>query len=317
MSPERGEWGPQDLGPEELWSHYLVIESAVRRVLGQGKDPDALESFTATVAEHEMHGLAAATAVTACSLFELASLEQRRPATIVALMSRVVPWRDPVGVVVHAILSAWVHRNHAQALAWIQLELAEGRCSAVARALGERLVFCLESAGLLSGMSAEERALAFAGRFFTALEADMHGRGRMDVAEGGGTYPAIGWPNFPGWSSSCRRWQRADGRVVWGWSGGRDLAPSTSSTANWRNCSAPVSVSDDSGKPARTIRGCLIIYCRRAPQARTSGGARGMSGTSSSTWLGGTWPVTWESAHMRPTPTEPSGTSTISQSGAL
>ena len=214
MSGDLRTWALRTLVP--LSRHRV----AVRRVLGQGKDPDALESFTATVAEHEMHGLAAATAVTACSLFELASLEQRRPATIVALMSRVVPWRDPVGVVVHAILSAWVHRNHAQALAWIQLELAEGRCSAVARALGERLVFVWSPLGCSPGCRPKSVRSHLPAASLPLLRQTCMGVVGWTWRKAVERTRRLGGLTTPAGAPSCRRWQRADGRVVWGWSGG-------------------------------------------------------------------------------------------------
>lgn len=157
-----------DLGSARRRLDYGAIEASARRLMAQGGEGDVIDDFTAEVSALGLDGLLALSALTAGSVLELAELEGQRPGTIVAQMSRVTPWRDEVGVVVHAILSAWVSMNPRQAVAWLEKEGSAGRSGHVVRSMAERLTFCVGSAALLSGMSIPARADQFADRFFAA-----------------------------------------------------------------------------------------------------------------------------------------------------
>jgi hypothetical protein len=165
---DRQPWGSDYLGSARRPPDDRVIEASARRLMAQAGDGDVIDEVTAEVAALGLDGLMALSALTAYSVIELAEVEGRRPASIVAQMSRVTPWRDEVGVVVHAVLSAWVSLNPPQAVIWLEREVRAGRSIPVVRSLAERLTFCIGSAAIFSGMSPSARADQFADRFFGA-----------------------------------------------------------------------------------------------------------------------------------------------------
>ena len=138
---------------------------------GTKPDGEPLTGFTTEAVRLGTRGAVAAAILCASSCELLAESLDRPPATAVALVSRVVPWRDAGGVTVNAVLSAYVNNNPTQALTWIEQLREEGLSEGLARGLGERLIYCVESAALLSSRPAEEFARTYVDRFFDGLGA--------------------------------------------------------------------------------------------------------------------------------------------------
>ena len=82
----------------QFWAAFRGIEPPARALLTEtdhaAKDGHRLSHFVAAVGELGMHGAIAAVALTWCALEDLAGTLGVRTATTVALVSRVVPWRD-------------------------------------------------------------------------------------------------------------------------------------------------------------------------------------------------------------------------------
>ena len=113
-----------------------------------------------------MHGAVAAVALTWGALEDLARVMGGRTATTIALVSRVVPWRDGPGSTTNAILYSWGVGGHPQAMRWANGIITD-HGDVLAQGLGERLVFAVESTALLSTRSFDQQAHDFLERFFT------------------------------------------------------------------------------------------------------------------------------------------------------
>ena len=164
---------PMDLRDFQLaqfWATYGDVEPVARALLTEtdraAKDGQRLSEFVATVVQLGMHGAVAAVALTWGALDDLARVMGVRPATTIALVSRVVPWRDGPGATTNAILYSWGVGGHPQAMRWANGIITD-HGDVLARGLGERFVFAVESAALLSGRSFDQQAEHFLERFFT------------------------------------------------------------------------------------------------------------------------------------------------------
>lgn len=113
-----------------------------------------------------MHGAVAAAALTWFSLSGLARVFGREARTAIALVSRVVPWRDHAGVATNALLAAWAAGGHPDAMKWMDDVGSQHGPEVLATGLGHRLVFAIESTGLLTGNSSQEVAASFLEAFF-------------------------------------------------------------------------------------------------------------------------------------------------------
>ncbi|WP_156971548.1 hypothetical protein [Knoellia flava] len=159
---------------ETLLTLAELRPSAVKlltRTDGGKPDGEPLTEFTSQVLSLGTPGLVAAGVLNASACALLAEEMGRQGRTVVAVLSRVVPWRHEGGVAINAILSAYVAHNPRQALTWIEREVTEGRAEGLARGFGERLIFCVESAGLLGGRSSDEVVAAYLEAFFDGLGA--------------------------------------------------------------------------------------------------------------------------------------------------
>ena len=156
----------------QFWAAFRGIEPPARALLTEtdhaAKDGHRLSHFVAAVGELGMHGAIAAVALTWCALEDLAGTLGVRTATTVALVSRVVPWRDRPGVTTNAILSSWGVGGHPQAMRWAQ-GIIRDHGDLLARGLAERLVFAVQTSALLSSRSLEEHASDFLERFFSGV----------------------------------------------------------------------------------------------------------------------------------------------------
>ena len=164
---------PMDLRDFQLaqfWATYGDVEPVARALLTEtdraAKDGQRLSEFVATVVQLGMHGAVAAVALTWGALDDLARVMGVRPATTIALVSRVVPWRDGPGATTNAILYSWGVGGHPQAMRWANGIITD-HGDVLARGLGERFVFAVESAALLSSRSFDQQAEHFLERFFT------------------------------------------------------------------------------------------------------------------------------------------------------
>ncbi|KGN39542.1 hypothetical protein [Knoellia subterranea] len=157
---------PGDFQQPEMWLTYSDLRELTHALLRAPDDHDVQTAFASAVAGLGMHGLVAAVAMASCATVDLGSIMGCRPATGVALMSRVRPWRDKLGVATQAMLSAWLANNHRQAMLWADQQIEKGQAEQLAHALGERLVFAVESTALLGSLSSDEYVESFVTRFF-------------------------------------------------------------------------------------------------------------------------------------------------------
>ena len=161
----------QDFQLPQFWATYSAIEPSARALLTEpdraSKDGQRLSEFVAAVGELGMHGAVAAVALTWGAFDDLARLLGVSPATSIALVSRVIPWRDGPGGTTNAILYSWGVGGHPQAMRWASGIITD-HGDVLAQGLAERLVFAVESAALLSGRSIPQQADDFLHRFFAS-----------------------------------------------------------------------------------------------------------------------------------------------------
>jgi hypothetical protein len=154
----------------EMWETYDDLEAPARALLTQHKprasDGEPLTAFIKAVNGRGLDGAVAATTLVTQACVLLAEALRCHPSTVVALVSRVVPWRDKCGAAINSILSAWVAHNDAQALVWCQWLVDDGYGAALARGLGERLLFLVESSAVMKAQEPWEEGGAFADVFF-------------------------------------------------------------------------------------------------------------------------------------------------------
>ncbi len=162
---------PRSITPPEMWTTYSDIEQVTRDLLLETdratKDGPRLDAFVEKITTYGVHGAWAAGALTWCSLDVLADVMGVRPATTIALISRVVPWRDSAGVTINSLLAALGGGGHSDVFRRAQqVDELEGP-GYLARGLGQRMIFATEAAGLLSSRSSSEVAAEFVEAFFT------------------------------------------------------------------------------------------------------------------------------------------------------
>jgi len=164
------DFDPREFDQPSMWTTYADLKGPTAALLTQRPparaDDGPLDDFTQAVDALGLHGAIAATALVTEGCGLLGGRLDKHPRTIVALLSRVVPWRTPVGVTVNATLSAWVAHNTSQTMTWCQKMLDDGDGEALARGYGERLIFLLETSALWAERPPWEEGQGFADRFF-------------------------------------------------------------------------------------------------------------------------------------------------------
>ena len=124
------DFNPDEFDQPSMWTTYADLKGPTVALLTQRPparaDDGPLDDFTHAVHALGLHGAIAATALVTEGCGLLGRRLEKHPRTIAALISRIVPWRTPVGVMVNATLSAWVAHNANQAMIWCQKMLDDG-----------------------------------------------------------------------------------------------------------------------------------------------------------------------------------------------